>query len=532
MLRVACRTPQENSNFIRGEGFAKLGVTSASPHETMRTFGITIDSKMAIVPARVLPPPGISYAAGRPPRVNDGSWNIVDVKFHRPGQLGKLTMLMVREEHRPGPWSGPNDQNMWDFVSKFAQKCKSTGMQVSDERPDILPTEILPPFHPDRDPSRAAAIAKVKDALTKLAQSGPRIIFVLLNARDNYIYPAIKRIGDVELGVQTVCMQLDKAIGRGDPGKQDQYFSNVALKVNTKLGGVNHKLDPKDLKWLQEKRTMVVGADVTHPGPTSIDGTPSLAAVVASIDSDFFQFPASMELQEGRKEMIQNFEKMMIDRLLLYQSRMKALPERVLLFRDGVSEGQFDSVLVEELPQIQKAFEKVYKTGKKPQLMICICGKRHHARFYPTDPQNTSRNGNTKPGTVVDKGIGDVYRFDFYLQAHAGLQGTVKATHYTVVYDEIGFPADTIQQGAHTSSYSYVRATKAVSLIPAAYYSDLACERGRLYLNEFLNLGVERSVSGKGKKDKDAAKKEVYDACVRAWGNGIHENVKNSMFYI
>lgn len=121
--------------------------------------------------------------------------------------------------------------------------------------------------------------------------------------------------------------------------------------------------------------------------------------------------------------MIQDFTGMMVERLLLYQTRTKgALPERVLVFRDGVSEGQFDLVLKEELPQIREAFEKVYtgkdgKPAKKPELMICICGKRHHARFYPTNDQNATRNGNTKPGTVVDKGIGDVYRFDFYLQA-------------------------------------------------------------------------------------------------------------------
>jgi hypothetical protein len=80
------------------------------------------------------------------------------------------------------------------------------------------------------------------------------------------------------------------------------WLSNVALKVNTKLGGINHLLDTTSMKWLTGKKTMIVGMDVTHPGPTSISGTPSVAAVVASVDDHFVQFPASMRVQKSKQE--------------------------------------------------------------------------------------------------------------------------------------------------------------------------------------------------------------------------------------
>lgn len=56
------------------------------------------------------------------------------------------------------------------------------------------------------------------------------------------------------------------------------------------------------MEWLTKKKTMMVGIDVTHPGPGSRDGTPSIAAVVASVDDSFVQFPASMRIQQSKKE--------------------------------------------------------------------------------------------------------------------------------------------------------------------------------------------------------------------------------------
>lgn len=87
---------------------------------------------------------------------------------------------------------------------------------------------------------------------------------------------------------------------------------------------------------------MMIGIDVTHPGPGSVKGTPSIAAVVASCDDDFAQFPCSLEIQESKKEMVTNLDKMVYERLAHYRAKnknqKKSIPERILVYRDGVSE--------------------------------------------------------------------------------------------------------------------------------------------------------------------------------------------------
>jgi eukaryotic translation initiation factor 2C len=104
----------------------------------------------------------------------------------------------------------------------------------------------------------------------------------------------------VKFGVlHSQCLLLKRALNEK---KQEQYLANVALKLNTKLGGINHLLGQEAMSSLREKSTMLISTDVTHPSPKSVKGTPSIVGVVASVDSDFVQFAASLHLQKSKRE--------------------------------------------------------------------------------------------------------------------------------------------------------------------------------------------------------------------------------------
>lgn len=214
------------------------------------------------------------------------------------------------------------------------------------------------------------------------------------------------------------------------------------------MGGINQSIDENKLGIVKEGMTMLVGIDVTHPSPSSLQGAPSIAGMVASIDSKLAQWPASITAQKGRTEMVIHLEAMMVERLKMWQAKNKGLPNKILVYRDGVSEGEYKAVLSEEFPCLQKACEKVYPTSAaKPKITLIIVGKRHHTRFFQVKPGENEANrlGNPVNGTIVDRGITMQNGWDFFLQAHTAVQGTARPAHYVVLRNEIGLGVDALE---------------------------------------------------------------------------------------
>lgn len=149
---------------------------------------------------------------------------------------------------------------------------------------------------------------------------------------------------------------------------------------------------------------MVVGIDVTHPSPGSGNSAPSVAAMVASSDSLLAQWPAEIRVNPARQEKVDTLRPMLQSHLIYWKEKHRSFPEKLLIYRDGVSEGQYQMVLDQELPQLRDACKSV---GVKLQITLIVVGKRHHTRFYHHDSKTrkllvTGRglDGNPPFGTV------------------------------------------------------------------------------------------------------------------------------------
>ena len=538
MIGMAVRRPNENAKSISMTGSRLVGAGSG-PNPPLAAFGLSLTPAMITVPGRVLNGPDVEYRGGKIVRTKFGSWNMQNIEFSEGTTLPAWSYLWVRFQEAPDIAKDLAQLQPW--IDRFTGILATNGINAA---PPIPGTSISLTGGPGDDGIIDQIFTQILNHPAK-----PLLMLIILPNGDKKIYNRVKFMGDIKTGIQTVCV-IGSKFAKLTYDNNAQYLANVALKVNLKLGGRNQSLKEARLGIIGEGKTMVVGLDVTHPSPGSSENAPSVAGIVASIDKDLAQWPADVRIQTPRQEMVSDLCNMFEARLGVWKKANKqALPENVLIYRDGVSEGQYGTVLDLELPEIRKACEKVYSAietkNALPYITIVVVGKRHHTRFYPTDLREADdRSGNPKNGTIVDRGITEARSWDFYLQAHSSGLGTARPAHYYIILDEIfrrtfklrktrepfKHAADMIENLTHNLCYMFGRATKAVSICPPAYYADLVCERARCYLSNVFDgstpaASVSEGTEGQGQGQDQPLQQMRED--VR-----IHERLRDTMFYI
>uniref|UniRef100_A0A453KH56 Piwi domain-containing protein n=1 Tax=Aegilops tauschii subsp. strangulata TaxID=200361 RepID=A0A453KH56_AEGTS len=276
----------------------------------------------------------------------------------------------------------------------------------------------------DNQARRCAPIVRVERMFEKVKANlpgPPEFLLCVLPERKNCdIYGPWKKKNLHEMGIVTQCIVPSAKMN-------DQYFTNVLLKINAKLGGMNSKLaleHSRQIPVINKIPTIILGMDVSHGSPGRSD-IPSIAAVVGSRCWPLIsRYRASVRTQSPKVEMIDSLFKPLdngkddgiIRELLLdfYTTSQQRKPEQIIIFRDGVSESQFSQVLNLEVDQIIKAYQNMGQ-GPPPKITVIIAQKNHHTKLFQADAPD-----NVPAGTVVDKGIVHPKQYDFYMCAHAG----------------------------------------------------------------------------------------------------------------
>ncbi|MCO5610336.1 hypothetical protein L7F22_064572 [Adiantum nelumboides] len=470
---LACVKPPEREGKLKA---IMAGANGPGRGQYVASFGMSVSPELTSVNARVLRPPKLKYGVQgsvREIEPRTGSWNMNNACLVEGGTIDHWALISFDRSVHPAVAG--------ELITNLAHRCQELGIRMN-------PETVIPPYMGRREDLEGGNLERcLKNVCGKASQEianrsqskgGLLQLLVCIIGEKHPAYGDLKRICETQLGVVTQCC-LSKNIKRYN----SQYLANLGLKINAKVGGKNNTLAVAlpDLCSVFKRPTIIFGADVTHPNPGD-DSSPSIAALVANVDwPSAIKYVASVRSQPHREEMIEKLSDMVIELWRKFCDKTGVRPERIIMFRDGVSEGQFDKVLQCEVHALKEAMQKAGGSGYNPLITWVVVQKRHHTRLYPAD-NNRDKSGNVLPGTVVDSTIVHPREFDFFLCSHAGIQGTSKPTHYHVLWDENSFSADDLQGLINNLCYTYVRCTRSVSIVPPAYYAHLAAYRARLYI--------------------------------------------------
>lgn len=482
-----------------------------------KNFGIEVNMDMTAVEGRVIGPPELKLGApnGKLTTITVDRekchWNLVGKLVVRGKLIERWAVLDFRQNDRR--YNHFNlDPNV--FIPKLITRCEILGIKMRE--PLFYQATSMDKF------SKADILRELLEGISERAsnnaRSGLQLLVCVMTRRDPG-YKYLKWIAETKIGIVTQCCLSNHA-----NKANDQYLANLALKINAKLGGSNVELNRLPIAT-DAGHVMFVGADVNHPGSRN-ETSPSIAAVVSTMNWPAAnRYAARVRAQRHQCEKIRDFGDMCLELIESYAKLNKVRPEKIIIFRDGVSECQFDMVLNEELLDLKRAFGTI---NYSPYITLIVAQKRHQTRLFPQRSEDACSTGNVLPGTVVDTRVVHPFEFDFYLCSHYGSLGTSKPTHYHVLFDELRFTSDELQKLIYDLCFTMARCTKPVSLVTPVYYADLVAYRGRLYheaLTEGQSLPSARSSSSSiGGSSSVASMDEKFFR--------LHADLENEMFFI
>ncbi|XP_047078814.1 protein argonaute 2-like [Lolium rigidum] len=253
-----------------------------------KQFNITLVKEMTEVMGKVLPAPMLKLGDSSKFRIGSPNcqWNLRGRTISEGKRLRNWGILdFSAQESRPRKEA--LDVKM--FTSYIVSKCCELGIEMHEEPCFKLPSKMSVLSDP----------SQLLEELRQAEQADELQLLFCPMSEQHPGYKTLKLICETQLGIKTQCLLSHHANKH-----QDQYMSNLALKINSKLGGSNVQLSDK-FPRVAGTPFMFIGADVNHPSPGDKeicqDGyLPTITVIVAKKrhSTRLFPFPSTHKEQQ------------------------------------------------------------------------------------------------------------------------------------------------------------------------------------------------------------------------------------------
>lgn len=311
--------------------------------------------------------------------------------------------------------------------------------------------------------------------LETVARNDPQMIMCVVSNNSADRYASIKKKLCIERAIPSQVMLL-KNVAKANPS----VATKVILQMNTKLGHAPWKVQ------LPLSGLMTIGFDVCHD---TRNRSLSFGAFIASMDqnrSDVY-FSRGVAHRNG-EELSNSFGQMTLAAVKCYMEIHGEVPKMIVVYRDGVGEGQFQFVVDHEVRQLLGVLEPIYAQHQKPlKMSFIVVTKRINTRVFAGDR-------NPPPGTVIDDVITLPERYDFYLVAQDVNQGTATPSNYNVIHDTTGLKPDHIQMLTYKLCHLYYNWTGTVRVPHVCQYAHKLSLLLGQYFHEEPNQQLEKKL--------------------------------------
>ncbi|KAK9870113.1 hypothetical protein WA026_006203 [Henosepilachna vigintioctopunctata] len=434
-------TPAQRMNALKT--YLKNVANSPDAQQALANWGLVLDSDTIQLQGRIFDTETILFGDNKEFKVrNNGDWTRAAGEFKSTLPIDLINWVVFHTVR--------DKQNASKFSDTMTRMGSSMGCMV--QRPRLILLKD------DRNETYIQAIQENINSAVQVA------VFICPTLRADR-YTVIKKMCNTQIPVAS---QVIMSRTLSNDQKARAIIQKIALQINCKLGGVLWTLRFPFKNW------MIVGIDVYH-GPKG-SKSDSICAMVSSMNESVSRWFSTAVPQKGE---LSEFYKMMFTKTLENYRRINGtFPSKIVVFRDGVGDGQLDQCLRYEVSQ----FEEVVKQFEL-DIKICfvIVQKRISTRIFL---QNRQELTNPEPGTVLDNSVTRRYHSDFYLVPQSVRQGTVNPTHYIVLHDTCKLKPDHVQRLAFKLCHLYYNWSGTVRVpAPCQYAHKLAALYGQ-HLNK------------------------------------------------